>query len=136
RANCIWSSGSLHVLEKGRSPAREGRRLLKLTSGSTGSPRAIPFTDAEMLADGRQICAGVEIGPDDVNFGLIPFGHSYGLGNLVLPLLSQGTAIVSGAAAFPHAMAAAIADWRATVFPAVPALLRALVMSDVAPAQL
>ena len=36
-----------------------------------------------MLADGEQVCRGMDIRPDDVNFGLIPFGHSYGLGNLV-----------------------------------------------------
>jgi acyl-coenzyme A synthetase/AMP-(fatty) acid ligase len=115
---------------------RDERRLVKLTSGSTGTPRALAFSDAQMLADGRQICSGMNIGPEDVNFGLIPFGHSYGLGNLVMPLFAQGTAIVCGAAAFPHAIAAAMARWRPTVFPAVPALLRALAVSDVLPSQL
>jgi acyl-coenzyme A synthetase/AMP-(fatty) acid ligase len=119
-----------------RPISRDGRRIVKLTSGSTGAPRALAFTDAQMLADGAQVCRGMDIRPDDMNFGLIPFGHSYGLGNLVLPLLAQGTAIVAGVTPFPHAMAEAISRWQPTIFPAVPALLRALVNSEVPPAQL
>jgi long-chain acyl-CoA synthetase len=132
RAAWLWSGGALHVVAAGAPRRRDTCCLIKLTSGSTGRPRALAFTDAQMLADGAQVCAGMGIRPDDVNFGLIPFGHSYGLGNLVLPLLIQGTAIVCGAAALPHAMADAIAEWRPTVFPAVPALLQALVVSEIA----
>lgn len=104
---------------------------MKLTSGSTGRPRALAFTEAQMLADGRQVCASMGIAADDVNFAVIPFGHSYGLGNLVLPLLAQGTAIVCAGAPLPQALAADIARWRPTVFPAVPGLLRALAESDI-----
>lgn len=136
RAGWLWSGGELRPVPGRHARARDGRRLVKLTSGSTGTPRALAFTDAQMLADGRQICAGMSIRADDVNLGLIPFGHSYGLGNLILPLLLQGTAIISGVAPFPHAIAAAVARWQPTVFPAVPALLRALAASDVPPAQL
>ncbi|MFA6287304.1 MAG: class I adenylate-forming enzyme family protein [Opitutaceae bacterium] len=105
--------------------------LVKLTSGSTGRPRALAFTHAQMLADGRQICAGMGITPDDLNFAVIPLGHSYGLGNLVVPLLAQGTPLVCAGAPLPHALAADIALWKPTVFPAVPALLRALAAADV-----
>ncbi|MEO7413999.1 MAG: class I adenylate-forming enzyme family protein [Opitutaceae bacterium] len=130
-ATYLWSAGELEALDARARPARDRRRLLKLTSGSTGAPRALRFTDEQMLADGRQVCAGMDIRPDDINLGLIPWGHSYGLGNLIVPLLAQGTAILFGAAPLPHAIAAAIAEWRPTVFPAVPALLRALAESSV-----
>lgn len=135
-AGWLWSAGELRPVAGRPRRARDARRLLKLTSGSTGVPRALAFTDAEMLADGRQVCAGMGIRPDDVNFGLIPFGHSYGLGNLVVPLLAQGTPIVGGAAVLPQAIAEAMARERPTVFPAVPALLRALAAADIAPEQL
>ncbi len=104
--------------------------LVKLTSGSTGRPHALAFTHAQMLADGRQVCATMGITPDDLNFAVIPFGHSYGLGNLVVPLLAQGTAIVCAGVPLPHALAADIARWKPTVFPAVPALLRVLASAD------
>ena len=106
--------------------------LIKLTSGSTGRPRALVFHDSEMIADGRAICATMGIRADDINLGIIPFGHSYGLGNLVMPLLIQGTAILCVSAPLPHAIAENCLRWHPTIFPAVPALLRLLTLSDVA----
>lgn len=128
----LWQPPALEPLARRPRRPRDGRRLVKLTSGSSGVPRALPFTDAEILADGRHLCAGMRIAADDVNLGLIPWGHSYGLGNLVLPLLLQGTPIVHDVAPIPHAIAAAVARSHATVFPAVPALLQALAESSVA----
>lgn len=106
--------------------------LLKLTSGTTGPPRPLPFTSAQMLADGRQVCAGMGIGPADVNFGAIPLGHSYGLGNLVMPLLDQGTAVAFSTETLPGGLAAGIGQTGATVLPTVPAMLRALSESPAA----
>lgn len=131
-----WTGNALERVGGKPRRARDARRLLKLTSGSTGKPKALAFTDAQMLADGRHVCASMGIGPDDVNLGMIPFGHSYGLGNLVLPLLQQGTAIVANVAPLPQAIAEAAQRWRPTVFPAVPALLRVLTIADVPKASL
>lgn len=130
-ATRLWTAGTLEHLGAAGRPGRDHRRLIKLTSGSTGTPRPLRFTDAQILADGRHICAAMDIRPDDLNLGLIPWGHSYGIGNLVTPLLLQGTPIVCGIVPLPHAIAAATARWRPTVFPAVPALLRALVDSAI-----
>ena len=110
--------------------------LLKTTSGTSGQPRALAFTSANMLADGRQIAASMGIGPGDLNLGAIPFGHSYGLGNLVLTLIAQGTAIVASDEILPGALAAQIERYHATVLPSVPAVLRALAESSVDPAML
>lgn len=114
------------------SPYRASTKacLVKLTSGSTGTPRALPFSHAQMLADGRQVCASMDIRPSDSNLAVIPLGHSYGLGNLVVPLLVQGTAIVCADIPLPNALALLAARHRPTVFPAVPALLNALAESD------
>jgi len=130
-ASLLWRNGRLEAIGRRGRARRDGRRLVKLTSGSTGTPRALVFTDAELLADGRQICAGMGIARDDINLGIIPWGHSYGFGNLVLPLITQGTAIVFGVAPLPHGISSAVAKLKPTIFPAVPALLRALVESDV-----
>lgn len=132
----LWRSGVLEPIGSRRRRAQRGSRLIKLTSGSTGVPRPLAFRDAELMADGRQLCSVMGIRQDDINLGLIPWGHSYGLGNLVMPLILQGTPIVYGAAPLPHAMASVIATWRPTVFPAVPALLRALAESSIDGAQL
>ena len=110
--------------------------LLKTTSGSTGQPQSLAFTSANMLADGRQIARTMGIQPADINLGAIPFGHSYGLGNLILPLIEQGTALVASTEILPDALAAQIECFGATVLPSVPAVLRALAEASVEPARL
>lgn len=137
RASAVWREGKLSIADAA-APAVRRRDwcLIKLTSGSTGTPRALPFTHAQMLADGRQIAATMRIAPGDLNLGVVPLGHSYGLGNLVVPLLEQGTPVLCSASPFPQALAADCARWKPAVFPAVPTLLRALVRADVAPESL
>ncbi len=134
RASYLWNMDQLIEIGSRSRVYRDGRRIVKLTSGSSGEPRALPFTDTQMLADGRQICAAMEIRSNDVNLALIPFGHSYGLGNLVMPLLARGVAMVCASSPLPQVLAATVERWRPTVFPAVPAVLRALVAAEVAPA--
>ena len=123
-------------LETPPAPEEADYCLVKTTSGSTGQPKPLLFTSANMLADGRQIAATMAIGPEDRNLGAIPFGHSYGLGNLVLPLIAQGTALVCSTEILPDALAAQIECHRATVLPSVPAVLRALAESSVDAARL
>lgn len=101
--------------------------LLKLTSGTTGHPKPLPFTAGELAADGRQVMEGMGIEPGRRNFGIIPFGHSYGLGNLVVPLLLKGIPIVCGTSPLPRILAAEFRDGRADVLPAVPSIFAGLV---------
>ena len=130
----IWHGDRLDPATPRRPVRRRDLCLIKLTSGSTGTPRARRFTHAEMLGDGRQVCASMGIRPDDVNLAVVPLGHSYGLGSLVVPLLAQGTALLCSGSPLPNVLAADCARWRPTVFPAVPTLLRAMARADVDPA--
>ena len=131
RAGFWWDGTALRPLAKAKRYRDPAVCLIKLTSGSTGQPRALVFTAAQMLADGRQVTATMGIGTRDLNYGLIPLGHSYGLGNLTIPLLAHGVPLVCGTAALPQAMADDFARWRPTVFPGVPTMWRALAASDV-----
>jgi acyl-CoA synthetase (AMP-forming)/AMP-acid ligase II len=65
--------------------------VLKLTSGSTGTPRATCTEERHLVADVAQIVDAMGIGPSDRQLGVIPLSHSYGFSNLLLPLLWQGT---------------------------------------------
>ena len=128
----IQHRGGIAVpLEAGRQlpalPARRGIRLIKTTSGTTGQFQPIHCTAANLLADGRHVCATMGIKPTDINLALIPLGHSYGLGNLVMPLIQQGTPVICAAAFMPRQILQFIERYRVTVFPTVPAVLRALV---------
>jgi acyl-coenzyme A synthetase/AMP-(fatty) acid ligase len=76
------------------------------------------------------------IRPRDLNYALVPLGHSYGLGSLTIPLFAQGVPPVCGQTPLPHAIARDLRDWSPTVFPGVPAIWRALASSDVEPGAL
>ena len=130
RAGFWWNGTKLEALAGARRYRDPGICLIKLTSGTTGQPRALGFTAEQLLADGRQVTATMGIRPRDLNYALIPLGHSYGLGNLTIPLLAQGVPLVCGTSPLPHAIAADFARWRPTVFPGVPAMWRALASSD------
>ena len=136
RAGFWWDGARLVPLAGARRYRDPAVCLIKLTSGTTGEPRPLVFTAAQLLADARQVTGTMGIGPRDLNYGLIPLGHSYGLGNLTVPLLAQGVPLVCGSVPLPHAIAADFARWRPTVFPGVPAVWRALAASEVSLASL
>jgi long-chain acyl-CoA synthetase len=108
----------------GAARSHSGAAVLKLTSGSTGSPKATHTTEAQLVADCTHIIAAMGIRPDDVQIAAIPVSHSYGLGNLLLPLLLQGTACVMRESFVPQLVPADARRFGARVFPAVPFMLQ------------
>jgi acyl-CoA synthetase (AMP-forming)/AMP-acid ligase II len=104
--------------------------LLKLTSGTTALPRAVRFRQSQLVADCRNICRTMGLQPDDINFGVIPFAHSYGFNNLITPLLIQGTALVCSNDRLPRAIGKNLQNLPATVLPATPAIFHALSAVD------
>ena len=67
--------------------------VLKLTSGSTQLPKAAIASEQHLINDGRHIIEAMGIGSGDVNFTCIPLSHSYAFGNVIMPLLWQGTRV-------------------------------------------
>ena len=105
----------------GRHPKLpEGARIIKLTSGSTGTPRGIVTTEENLAADCENICRSMGIGPDDINFGAIPLSHSYGFSNLVTPLITQGTALVISNSYLPQTIIDFCNRYRCTILPGIP----------------
>jgi acyl-coenzyme A synthetase/AMP-(fatty) acid ligase len=123
-AAALWLEGGLESL--GASPRVRAICCIKVTSGTGAAPKAIACRAEHLLADGHAICRTMRLAPGDVNLGLIPFGHSYGLGNLVMPLLLQGTAVVCAGHYVPRQLLGWMRRFRVTVFPGVPALFRVL----------
>jgi long-chain acyl-CoA synthetase len=100
--------------------------LLKVTSGTTGLPRVVRFRESQLFSDCRNICRSMGLAPNDVNFGAIPFAHSYGFSNLVTPILYQGTRFVCSKDRLPRAIHRHIENSETTVLPATPAIFQAL----------
>ncbi len=107
--------------------------FLKLTSGTTGVPRAIRFRAAQLLADCEAVCDTMGIGGSDLNFGVIPWSHSYGFSNLLTPLLCRGVPVVASDERLPRALLDGLARTGATVFPGLPVLFQKLAETDSAP---
>jgi long-chain acyl-CoA synthetase len=99
--------------------------LLKLTSGTTATPRLVRFRSEQLLADCNQICETMEISDVDLNFGVIPISHSYGFSNLLLPLIARGVPMVVSCDRTPRAILADLARTNATVFPGMPLFYQA-----------
>jgi acyl-CoA synthetase (AMP-forming)/AMP-acid ligase II len=97
-----------------------GAAALKVTSGSSGLPKATFTREAQLVADMVHITTAMEIRPQDCQIAAIPISHAYGLGHLVMPLLLQGTAVVLREAFIPQQLHADATDYQARVFPGVP----------------
>lgn len=94
--------------------------VLKLTSGSTGLPKATSTAERHLVLDTEHIVHAMGIGADDVQMAAIPLTHAYGIGNLVMPLFLQGTAIVLRESFVPQRFVEDASSYGATVFHGVP----------------
>lgn len=103
--------------------------IAKVSSGSTGDAKLVPCRASHLIADGEQIIRTMGIRSDDRNLAVIPFGFSYGLGNLIMPLLLQGTAIVYCQAYLPGQIPEWVQRYAITVMPTVPMLYQLLCQS-------
>ncbi|HTQ97297.1 MAG TPA: AMP-binding protein, partial [Candidatus Acidoferrum sp.] len=68
--------------------------LLQYTSGSTGDPKGVTLTHANLLANMRAIAEAVKLGPSDVGVSWLPLYHDMGLIGAWLTLLLNGVPLV------------------------------------------
>lgn len=127
--------GKLEIEERDgqEGPGLERCDFLKLTSGTTSRPRAIRFTAGQLAADCDNICETMGIGEADLNFGVIPFSHSYGFSNLITPLLCRGVALAASEDPMPRAILNDLARTGATAFPGMPLFFEKLAEMEEAP---
>ena len=98
----------------------------KTTSGSTGGPRRVAFTAAQLAADHDQIRDCMRLNPAAANVAVISPAHSYGFSNLVLPLLLSGMPMLVPGDPLPGTLRRLLAGQTAPVtLPAVPVMWRA-----------
>ena len=72
--------------------ARTGKdiALLQYTSGSTGDPKGVVLTHANLLANIRAVGEAVKMGPEDLGVSWLPLYHDMGLIGAWLTLLYYG----------------------------------------------
>ena len=99
----------------GREPV-----ILKMTSGSAGCPRAVVASESHLIEDARQIAEAMTITSADINLAVIPLAHSYAIGNLLMPLLLQGSPIALRDRFAPREIAGDVQACGVTTLPGVP----------------
>jgi 1-acyl-sn-glycerol-3-phosphate acyltransferase len=77
-------------LTGGRARKGSDIALLQYTSGSTGDPKGVVLTHANLLANMRAIGEAVQLGPGDVGISWLPLYHDMGLIGAWLTLLHYG----------------------------------------------
>jgi 1-acyl-sn-glycerol-3-phosphate acyltransferase len=68
--------------------------LLQYTSGSTGDPKGVMLTHANLLANIRAVGEAVQLGPEDLGVSWLPLYHDMGLIGAWLTLLHYGIPLV------------------------------------------
>jgi long-chain acyl-CoA synthetase len=106
---------------------------VKLTSGSTGSPRGILVSGAALLADDRALASSMELREDERILVAVPMAHSYGLASAALPVLVRPSTLILPAGGNPFAALQAGHQHGATFLPTVPAYLQALLKKQAPP---
>lgn len=94
--------------------------VLKMTSGSTGQPRATLTSEAALVTDTRTLMQAMAIRPCDILVAAIPMSHAYGLGHLLVPALIQGSALLLRETFVPHRLPDDVRRVGARVYPGVP----------------
>lgn len=106
-----------------------GTCLLKLTSGSTGEPRAVAVGEEALVRGIGQICSTMGIGPGDRNLATLPLAHSYGFDNVLGALTCLGVPAVLVSDLVPRRLFTVVRETGVTVWPGVPLLLDLLTRS-------
>ncbi len=107
--------------------------LLAYTSGTTGKPKGVPLTHRQLAVSIRSVMAAWRWSGEDVLAHALPLYHQHGLGGLHTALIAGGTAHIRSKFT-PADLMRTIADDRASVLFAVPAIYQALLDAQVAPA--
>lgn len=121
-----------------RWPARtrdDDLAVLLYTSGTSGKPKGVMLTHANILANIDQCLKGVDFSPRDVVLGVLPQFHSFGLTVLTLLPLVVGCRAVFTAKFVPHKIIKLLREHRPTAFVAIPSMYNALLhVKDAEPA--
>lgn len=129
RPDHLWPAHALGLARRSGAPRvglPAGTHLLKLTSGSTGSPRAFAMGVRQVAADAVQVMRTMRIRPSAATLTVVPLSHSYGIGNCLGPFFVAGLPLVFPDTLLPAALLETLLGARVAHFPAVPPMVRAL----------
>lgn len=107
--------------------------LVLHTSGSTGSPKRVPLTVANLASSSANLASSLALNDQDICFNMMPMFHIGALVDLMLAPLGAGGAVAFAREISTPALFAGLAEFRPTWFQAVPTVLRDILSHDTSP---
>lgn len=123
----LGSPGSGRQMDAGAGPAEpDDVALLLRTSGTTGRPKVVPLTHANLRASANNVQRTLALGPDDRCLNAMPLWHGHGFVGGLLASLAAGASVIclppDAVRDFPDLLDRTGATW----YTATPALHRAI----------
>lgn len=100
--------------------------LLLYTSGTTGNPKGVLLSHANLAANTQAIVSYLQLGADDRSVVVLPFFYSYGNSVLHTHLAAGATLVLEAGLTYPQRVVEALARHRATGFAGVPSTFELL----------
>jgi acyl-CoA synthetase (AMP-forming)/AMP-acid ligase II len=110
------------------APLPEDIALLMHTSGTTGRPKAVPLTHANVMASVRNISAHYQLSPADTGLVVMPMFHGHGLIGATLSSLFAGAKVVLPNRFSAHAFWPLVQAHAVTWYSAVPTIHQILLV--------
>jgi long-chain acyl-CoA synthetase len=108
--------------------------MIVYTSGSTGFPKGVTMTHANIVAAATSITTYLESSSDDIVLSVLPLAFDYGLYQALMCAKVGATLILEKSFAFPQVILQKLKAERATGFPLVPTMAALLLqMKDLQP---
>ncbi|MEN1957267.1 class I adenylate-forming enzyme family protein [Luteimonas changyuni] len=96
--------------------------MLVYTSGSTGNPKGVMMTHANVRFAASSVTTYLRSSEDDVVFSVLPLAFDYGLYQLLMCVKLGATLVLEKSFAFPQKVLPLLASEGVTVFPLVPTM--------------
>ena len=103
---------------------------LLYTSGSTGEPKGVMLTHANVVAAIDSVAAYLRLTPDDVLFDVLPLSFGYGLTQLFSAVKTGARFVLDKGMVFPHVTLTRMAAEGVTGFAMVPTMAAVLLGLD------
>lgn len=104
----------------GASQEADSPALILYTSGTTGAPKGVTLSHANLLANAGAVVAYLRLDASDSVLGMLPFYYAYGASVLHTHLLRGARVVIASNQLFPHALMETVARERITGLSGVP----------------